>query len=95
MRLIPQPVKLEMLEGCLQAKAFAVSADDEKILAFAGQFSGGEAKLSFRKAEFPQAESYTVTVDDRRVFLPAGTLKLQNAACTLSLVSNIIVEAEQ
>ena len=82
MRLIPQPVKLEMLEGNLQAKAFSVSADDEKILAFANQFSGGEVKLVFRKAEFPQAESYTVTVDAKGVDVTYSDPEAAFRACT-------------
>lgn len=57
--------------------------------------SGTVSEISQDTQRYMDIDCYTVTVDDRRVFLPAGTLKLQNSACTLSLVSNIIVEAEQ
>ena len=57
--------------------------------------SGTVTEISQDTQRYMDIDCHTVTVDDRRVFLPAGTLKIQNAACTLSLVSNIIVEAEQ
>ena len=82
MRLIPQPVKLEILEGCLQDKAFAVSADDEKILSFADRFAGGKATLTFRKADFDRAESYTVTVDAQGIKVTYSDLEAAFRACT-------------
>lgn len=57
--------------------------------------SGTVTEISQGTQRYMDIDCYTVTVNDRRVFLPAGTLKIQYAACTLSLVSNIIVEAEQ
>lgn len=57
--------------------------------------SGTVTEISQDTQRYMDIDCHTVTVDNRRVFLPAGTLNIQKAACTLSLVSNIIVEAEQ
>lgn len=40
-------------------------------------------------------DCYAVTINERKVFLPANTIKLEPGSCTLSLVSNVIVEVEQ
>ncbi len=93
MRIIPQPVKMEMLGGFLQAKKFSVSADTAKILNFANQFSGGEAKLTFRKAEFDKAESYTLTVSAQGVDVTYSDLEAAFRACTT--LKQILAETER
>lgn len=57
--------------------------------------TGTVTKISQNTQRYMDIDCYTVTVDDRRVFLPAGTFSLQQEHYTFSLVSNIIVEAEQ
>lgn len=57
--------------------------------------SGTVTEISRNPQRYMDIDCYAVTVDSRRVFLPAGTIALQQERCTLSLVSNIIVEAEQ
>ena len=57
--------------------------------------SGTVTEISHDTQRYMDIDCHTVTVDGRRVFLPTDTLCLLPAKYTFSLVSNIIVEAEQ
>lgn len=81
MLIVPNPLKMEMAEGVLRASSFCVAADDQKILRFADQFSGGEGKLTFEKAEFPKAESYTLTVSETGIAVTYSDLEAAFRAC--------------
>lgn len=59
------------------------------------QLTGKVTGISQTTQRYMDMDCYTVTVNDRRVFLPAGTMSIQPAEYTFFLVSNIIVEAEQ
>ena len=59
------------------------------------QVSGTVTSISQSTQRYMDLDCYTVTLDDRRVFLPVGTMCIEPAEYTLFLVSNIIVEAEQ
>lgn len=55
--------------------------------------SGDLTDIGTKPRRYMDIDCYEVTVGDRKVFLPAGTIQLQEGPCTLLLVSNIIVEA--
>lgn len=59
------------------------------------QLTGTVTHICDTPQRYMDIDCYAVTVDDRRVFLPAGTFSLRQESYTLSLVSNIIVEAAQ
>lgn len=82
MRIVPNPLKMEMAEGALQAARFCVTADDQEILRFADKFSGGETKLTFQKAEFAKAESYTLTVCESGIAVTYSDLEAAFRACS-------------
>ncbi len=92
MLIVPNPRKMELTEGVLCAKAFSVAADNEKILNFAGKFSGGEAKLTFQKAEFPKAESYTLTISESGIAVTYSDLEAAFRAC--STLKQILAQTE-
>ena len=73
---------MEMAEGVLQARSFCVTADNDEILRFAGKFSGGEAPLTFAKAEFSKAESYTLTVSESGIAVTYSDLEAAYRACS-------------
>lgn len=81
MLIVPNPRKMEMKDGVLCAKTFCITTDNEKILNFAGRFSGGEAALTFRKAEFPKEESFTLTVSTEGVCITYSDLEAAFRAC--------------
>lgn len=59
------------------------------------QLAGTVTAISQSTQRYMDMDCHSVTVNGRRVFLPAGTMRLQNGEYTLFLVSNIIVEAVQ
>ena len=92
MRIVPNPRKMEMTEGVLCASAFCITADDQEILRFADQFSGGEAKLTFVKEEFAKAESYTLTVSESGIAVTYSDLEAAYRAC--STLKQILAQTE-
>ncbi len=93
MFILPTPRKMEMREGLLQASAFCVCADDPEILRFADRFSGGEAGLTFQKAEFSKAESYTLTVSPEGVLITYSDPEAAFRAC--STLKQILAQSRQ
>lgn len=59
------------------------------------QLTGRVTGISQTTQRYMDMDCYTVTVNNRRIFLPVGTLSVQPEEYTFFLVSNIIVEAEQ
>ena len=57
--------------------------------------TGSVTQISTQVQRYMDLDCYAVTVDSRKVFLPAGTLELKQQTYTLFLVSNIIVEVSQ
>ena len=59
------------------------------------QLTGSVTHISTQPQRYMDMDCYAVTVDDRKVFLPAGTLTLTEGHYTIHLVSNVIVEVAQ
>lgn len=59
------------------------------------QLTGTVTHISPQVQRYMDLDCYAVTVDERKVFLPAGTLELKLQTYTLFLVSNVIVEVGQ
>lgn len=59
------------------------------------QLTGTVTHISAQTRRYMDMDCHPVTVEDRQVFLPAGSLALKQEVYTFSLVSNVIMEAAQ